>query len=126
MSYISITQAGSDHTEWLKNLDFYKEEVDILRNRLAEIANKNTSFEARQGIEHFENQFIVQRNNIDELNHAIKEYASKMGHESLQHAGHIEKKLNGEHNSLKDQYETFEKTFNELRREFNQYLSKWM
>ena len=32
----------------------------------------------------------------------------------------------GEHNQLKDRFQTLEKIVNDLRHEFNGYLSKWM
>ena len=126
MSYTNINQLGHAHTDWLRGLDFYKEEINILKERLAEVADKNTSFEARQGVEHFENQFTVQRNNIDELHHEIGLYASRMAEESLQHGGHVGQELATEQGLLKDKYEIFEKTFKELRHEFNEFLSKWM
>ena len=126
MSYTNVTRLGHAHTEWLRSLEFYKEEMKIFKTRLTEVAGKNTSFEARQGMEHFENQFTVQRENIDELNHEIGLYTSKIAEESSEHAGHVEEELVTEHDLLKEKVEGFEKTFNELRHEFNEYLSKWM
>ena len=49
-----------------------QEEIEILKERLAEIANKNSSKLVLSEVEHFQNQFIVQRNNIDEIGHLIK------------------------------------------------------
>lgn len=126
MTYTSITHVGNDHSFWRKGLEFYAEEIEMMRARLEEIASKNTSFEARQGIEHFENQFIVQRNNIDELRHEINLYVQQLGEDSQQHAGHIETGLVKEHDVLQAKYEEFEKIMNGIRHEFKDYLSKWM
>lgn len=126
MTYTSITNIGNDHSFWRKGLEFYTEEIDMMETRLAEIAGKNTSFEARQGIEHFQNQFIVQRNNVDELQHEINLYVQKVGEDSQEHAGHIRTDLVTEHDSLQDKYENLEKIMNGLRHEFKDYLSKWM
>ena len=126
MSYTSITNVGNDHSFWRKGLDFYVDEIDLMETRLAEIAAKNTSFEARQGIEHFQNQFIVQRNNSDELKHEINLYVQKIGADSQQHAGHIDAALVTEHHKLQEQYEIFEKVMNGIRHEFKDYLAKWM
>lgn len=126
MTYSSITRISSDHTVWLKSLEFYKDEIRTLQNRLAEVATKNTTFEARQGIEHFQNQFIVQRNNIDELKHEMNHFADEVSHDVLHHAGHVSEPLVEEKKVLKEKYEDFERVMNGLRHEFNDYLAKWI
>ena len=77
-------------------------------------------------VEHFQNQFIVQRNNIDELRHSIKEHENVVAADARVHAGKMESSHSGRHAELKDQVVSFEKIFNELRHEFNSFLSKWM
>ena len=126
MSFTNTTQVNAEHQEWLKGLDFYKEDIHILENRLLEIATKNTTFEARQGIEHFQNQFLVQRNNIDELRHKIKEHISTNGQRTELAAEVVENEKLAEHENLKDEYLSFEKVIKDLRHEFNIYLAKWM
>lgn len=126
MSYLTVSHCGTEHQEWLKAIDFYDNEIDILEKRLTEIARKNTSQEAMAGVEHFQNQFIVQRNNIDELRHNINEHAHKTMLDAQQHAGHIETARAEEHDKMKEEFTSFEKVVNELRQEFNDYLTKWM
>jgi predicted small metal-binding protein len=126
MSFTNTTQVNAEHQEWLKSLDFYKEDIHILENRLTEISTKNTTFEARQGIEHFQNQFLVQRNNIDELRHKIKEHISTYGKKTELVEELVENEKLAEHENLKDEYLSFEKVIKDLRQEFNIYLAKWM
>ena len=57
----------ADHTEWLSKMKFYTDEISILKNRLGEIASKNSDKEVLAQVEHFQNQLIIQRNNIDEV-----------------------------------------------------------
>lgn len=126
MSYTSITKMQNLHDEAIRGLLFYKEELDILETRLAEVAQKNTSWEARQGIEHFQNQFIIQRNNIDELKHRINLHVQDMSKESSNHAGRIPEEQVKKEKELSTEYLGLEKIINEMRQEFNKYLSKWM
>ncbi len=126
MSYTSTEKLGTEHTEWLKAIDFYDSEIDILENRLAEIVQKNNKSSILAEVEHFQNQFIVQRNNIDELRHNIREHSHKAATESMRHAGHIPTELVNEHSVVKDSFVSFEKVMQELRKEFNEFLSKWM
>lgn len=126
MSFTNIAMVNTEHTEWIKGLAFYKDEMHILENRLLEVAAKNNAFEARQGIEHFQNQFVVQRNNIDELRHKIKEHISIFTKlpEMLEEV--VEDERLADHENLRDEYQTFEKLIKELRLEFNKFLAKWM
>jgi len=126
MSYTNAIHLGADHKTWLSSLDFYEKELDILETRLAEVAAKNTDFEARAGVEHFQNQFIVQRNNIDELKHSINAHAHLAFEDAKSHAGHIESTRLDEHGKLDSEVKLFEKIMNDLRHEYNGYLSKWM
>ena len=126
MSYISITKMENLHDEALRGLEFYKQDLYIQQQRLQEVAAKNTSFEARQSVEHFQNQFIVQRNNIDELKHKLNEQVQLLGKDAMEHGGRIEKGLAEEETKLNEEYHDLEKVINELRHEFGQFLSKWM
>ena len=126
MSYTTVAHCGTEHQEWLNAIDFYDNELDILENRLAEVAKKNSSEDAMKGVEHFQNQFIIQRNTIDELRHYIHEHEGKVSRDVQLHAGHLETQQVVGHDSLKEEFNGFEKVINELRDEFKLYLSKWM
>jgi hypothetical protein len=126
MSYTNASNLGAEHGQWLGSLDFYEKELDILENRLAEVAEKNTDAEARAGVEHFQNQFIVQRNNIDELKHTVNEHKHLVFEDAKHHAGHVESLRVDEYKKIDDSVKTFEKIIKDLRHEFNNFLSKWM
>ncbi len=117
---------SNDHLTWLKSLDFYEKEFDILDNRLLEIARKNNVPDALVGIEHFQNQFMIQHNNIDELKHVIDQHTLSVAEAVKNFEGDIENTLAMDHAELKEQFDTFEKIAKELRQEFNQFLEKWM
>jgi len=126
MSYTSIPDPGNPNSEALRGLDFYNEDLKILRNRLSEVASKNNSFEACQGIEHFENQFEIQQHNIHHLRHKIKDHQHLMSAEAFTHAGHINDMQLENEKKLADEFSLLENVINDLRREFNVFLSKWM
>jgi hypothetical protein len=126
MNFTNTTIVNAEHQAWLKGLDFYKEDIHILEKRLLEIAVKNSAFEARQGIEHFQNQFLVQLNNISELKHTVKEHISTYGKTMELAEEVVENEKLADHENLKDAYLSFEKIVNELRQEFNIFLAKWM
>ncbi len=123
MSYTNISHIGNKHNEWIKGLDFYKDDIHIMEQRLSELSKHKLSMDARQNMEHFQNQFIVQRNNIDELKHKINEHLKHLGKDAGLHAGHINVDMVKEHAALDEEYVILEKLMNELRHDFNNYLS---
>lgn len=118
MSYARSADPGVQHSDWLRTLEFYKEEIKILQHRLEEVNAKNTGTDVRAGVEHFQNQFIVQRNNIDELRHRVHQHADKALHEDPEKMP--------EHQQLNQDIRVFEEVVQDLRKEFNLFLSKWM
>lgn len=125
MAYEDMTAVNAEHNEWLKGLDFYREDLKIHERRLLELAGRSTDSAFSKGIEHFQNQFLIQRNTMDELRHAIREH-------SAVYAQHISKgevsqtgALTSSHEELKDGYLSFEKVMNDLRHEFASFLTRW-
>ena len=126
MSYTNAVNLGSSHQEWLKSLDFYKDEIGFLEKRLTEVTTKNTHLDAKAGAEHFQNQFIIQRNNIDELKHVINGHTHEVFEDVSKHVGRVEEGKMADHEKIGQDVNQLEKVINELRQEFNKYVAKWI
>lgn len=121
-----VSHITSEHREWLRGIEFYNIEIDILKKRLAEISQDYTDSNVKAQVEHFQNQFIVQINNLEELKSAIKKHENHMDNDSESHAQHLTKETLNEHELVRDRYFSLEKVINELRHEFNKFLVKYM
>lgn len=115
-----------ENQDWLKRLDFYKEEIQILRERLEELISKNTNVQFMKSVEHFQNQFIIQRNHIDELAHEIRLDEEKLVKEISQNPVAVDHRKVENHTAEADFMDFFEKNFAALRAKFNQLSAKWM
>lgn len=115
-----------ENQDWLKRLDFYKEEIHILRERLEELTSKNTDAQFLQAVEHFQNQFHIQRNHIDELSHDIRVNEGKLVHEIARNPVAVDHRKVENHEAEVDFMDYFEKNFATLRADFNQLAAKWM
>ena len=116
----------SDHKEWLNKVNFYKDDLKVLRHRLSEILLKNSSIEVRAMAEHFQNLYILQDERADILRHDVNKSMT-----------HLEAAINGnptavdhrkvnDENELRDAVETFERIFSELRQDSINFFAKWM
>jgi len=126
MKQISIKHITNLHNDWLRGLEFYKEDLRIVQERLDEIAGHNTGKEVGEQIEHFQNQLLIHNSHINELRHRI-EANLKTIHMLLDSSGnYVTEYTAAEHLNLNDQYLTEEKLINELRHDFNRFAAKWM
>lgn len=122
----SIGELHAEHTDWLKRLDFYTDEIAIMKNRIAEIAAKNTSKDVLVNVEHFQNAIIVQKNNIDEIRHSIKDHDNYLENRVEENHVSADKRQVHDHPKMRDNFNSFETNFNSMRHELNQFLSKVM
>lgn len=127
MKKVSITHMSNKHNDWLRALDFYKQEINILKGRLTEIAGKNSATDVLKQVEHYENQCTIQSDNIDRLCHNINENVSEAGRQAHDSgAGYVDADLLATHDELEKAFTREEKTVNILRHEFNQFAAMWM
>lgn len=121
-----IFDQHAENTEWTNKLNFYKDEIKIMTGRLEEVASKNSSGEVLANVEHFQNQLIIQRNNIDEALHAVKMNEEELQAEINDNPVAVDRRSVEYHAIEKDMVDSFEKNFNELRSEFNEFVGKWL
>jgi hypothetical protein len=126
MQTTNIKKVSNEYAEWQSTLGFYKDELAIFKNRLTEVAAKNTAKEIMQMVEHFQNQFLIQSESIDILHHDINEYQNGMAKEIQQHAGHVNTTQLSSRTLLKNRFENEEKVFTGIKKEFAGFLSKAM
>ena len=115
-----------ENQDWMNRLRFYKEEIEILKERLGVVASKNSNEDVLAKVEHFQNQFIVQRNNIDEFSHAIKVNEAKLVDEVNKNTVSSDHRTVEYNKEESDFIVYFETNFAKLREELNEFISKWM
>jgi ActR/RegA family two-component response regulator len=115
-----------ENREWMNKLKFYKDEIAIFNSRLGEVDAKNNHQEVRAQVEHFQNQFIIQRNNIDEIAHAIGQHETALENEINKNPTAVEHRKFEFQNRQKEQVESFEKNFSNIKTEFNRFVAKWL
>ena len=122
----TIYELHEEHKTWLNKLMFYKDELKIMDNRILEVAQKNTSKEARSLADYFNNQLIIQKEQIDNLTHDIKSHELFLEAAMINNPKVIDKESFLDHKRHRESITTFEKLFKDLREELIDYLSKWM
>lgn len=124
---ITIPKLHTEYSQWIAELNFDKEEISRFEKQLESLLNKNNSAGARAQVEHFQNQFIREKEVIDELKH-------KLHISERQLAGFV-KDLSGlgleiikmdNHCNLREDVRIFRKIYTELKAEFRRFEAERM
>ena len=117
-STASIEQFQDELTSWKRELSSSKEEINSLEKELAGLAAHSHNRDIFPHIEHFQNNFIRQKEVIDELRHDLPdsqrrvEYIYQTTNNGADHDVHAQ---------LCDRMDTFRRLYQELRDKFQRF-----
>jgi len=117
-STASIEKFQEELRSWKRELSSTKEEIKSFEKELAGLAAHSHNRDIFPHIEHFQNNFIRQKEVIDELRHDLPDSPRRM--ESI-----FNSTFNGTdhdvHAQLCDRMDTFRKLYEELREKFQHF-----
>jgi hypothetical protein len=122
----NILSQHEEHTKWLSEMAFYKDEIKVMQKRIDEVASKNTSKDVLVNIEHFQNQLLIQDANISKIQHHINHDENAIQNSIKENPVASDHRKAEDHVEERQMVESFEKHFKELKTELNTFLSKWM
>jgi len=115
---------------WANEMAFFNQEIALFEGYLAEIAKRWSDQEVLAELEHFQNQFIVQREQAELLAHDIKIFQQNMSvfakdNESAIEHKYFDSKAN-ETAKVAERVETYKSIYAAHKKEFRKFLSKYM
>lgn len=124
MDTVKIEVLHAEHREWLNKIDFYYDDLKIMRHRLEEVAARNTNKSLMAQVEHYQNQFVIQRNELDEMKHAINQSETSIAENVAQNGTAVNRRSVADDQSMRERMSQFEKLFLQLRVELMSFLAK--
>lgn len=124
-STVSIEQFQDELQSWKRELSSTKEEIKSFEQELTNLACKTHNREVLAQVEHFQNNFIRQKEVIDELRHDLPDSRSKV--ENIFNSRY--QSPDEEHDQqakLADRMETFRKLYHELKDDFQKFESEYL
>ena len=114
------------HQLWIKELEFYKDELAIFNKRLKEVAGMYTNKKIMANVEHFQNQFIIQKENADILMHDVNKYERSLAAIARRSTIAIDHRSFPDHPELRNRMNSFIKIYKQLKNEYLDFLSPVM
>lgn len=119
---ITIPKLHAEYRQWVAELNYDKEEIIRYEKQLEQVVNNSSDQTAKAQVEHYQNQFIREKEVIDELKH-------KLNISERQLAGFV-KELSGlglesikmdNHCKLREEMQIFRKIYTELKEDFRRF-----
>ena len=126
MTYTTSIKLGNEHQEIINTIEFYASEIKFLEKLLTEVLEKNSNHDVKTEAEHFQNQFIIQQKNIDEIRSKILFNKHEAAMEAKVHAGKVDERLVTDIHQIKHDADQIEKAIEEIRFAFKKFVAKWL
>lgn len=120
-----IKDLHKEHLEFISSLNFYKDELVTFTHRLEEIARANTKKEIMEQVEKFQNHFIRQKEVLDELVSKINSHEHELVENAKANNVATDHRKVNDHGEIRNEFHTYEKIYNELKLDFQTFLSKY-
>lgn len=114
----------AEHNEWQNKIRFFKNELRNFENELSEYIARESSHESLPVVEHFQNQFIMQREILDIMRHDFKQYENAIEHVQKHDVDTTVEGIGALQLNCKDRLTQFERFFHDLRHEFAGFINK--
>jgi hypothetical protein len=122
---LKIKQLQHQSETWKRDLGFITQENVALKNRLAEIlSDGKVTLEFLQKVEAYQNDFIAKDETIRLIRDEIRNWDSLLKKDQYLDGNVVHKKLLAIQKKLSRGIETFTREFNELKFDFNNYMSE--
>ncbi len=120
-----LMEMKSEHDQWQDKIKFYRDEIKQFNNHLESVARPNAPREVMAAVEHFQNQFIRQREVLDIIRHEFKQHENYIERlEKTSDTADVQENIQKIHSIQREKLDQFEKIFHELRGEFNVFLNQ--
>ena len=122
---VPLRQLHLEHEIWLNELSFYKDELKLFDRYLLDLVAKNTGKDILKSIEHFQNQFIRQKEVMDELSHDVREHEKWVVQKvNTLNPVQAEKTRFTDHVGYRENMDDFKKVYAAMKKEFLDFLSR--
>jgi hypothetical protein len=115
-----------EHQQWQSEIAFWEDELKSFKNRLSELVTRWTDKEVLAQLEHYQNEFILHGGVIDNLQETIEKHETNIAGHSQKSDESMDVALVKKHSEFRYQMEAQRQIYADLKKEFFQFLTKYM
>lgn len=115
-----------EHNQWRRELFFWEDELRSFQNRLEELVKRWTKKEMLVQLEHYQNQFILQEEVINDLQEAIQLHEISIAAANKKGKDLLDTVLVKKHIEFRNKMEVQRHIYKDLKKEFFKFLTRYM
>lgn len=123
MDTMTSSAIETEHLTWLKHLAFYKDQLHVMESEMIDFVQSKPPRSLMPKVEQFQNQFIRQREVIDELRHKVKAHENEIERMTNFALEYLRDRVTREHMAIKSEYKRFVELFLEMEQDFHDFLA---
>jgi seryl-tRNA synthetase len=123
MVQTDISQLSQECSQWIEHLHSYRDELNLLNKQLQQKASSPMNREDLTELEHFQNQFQIQLINVHDVKQEAKQLSRKVQYQLSASSKDVSEETYHNYEKVADDYETLEHTLEELRSDFNRFVT---
>lgn len=115
-----------EHENWQREINFWEDELKSFHKRLEELVSRWTDKSVLAEIEKFENKFMIQEKEFDSLKDQIAMHEKNMAAHYEKNEDVLNKMFVNQHLDFRKVLETERNLYNDLKKDFFRFLTKYM
>jgi len=115
-----------EHENWERELDFWGDELKSFHLRLEELVNRWTDHQVLAEIEKFQNQFMIQEKEFDSIKDQIAMHEKNMAAHYEKNEDVLNEMFVSQHLALREVMETERNLYDNLKKDFFRFMTKYM
>ncbi len=115
-----------EHQQWQRELDFWEDEIKIFKNRLADILSRSAEKDFLTKLDHFENRFRIHHSKIEAFKQRIHAHELNMSKHYEAGENSMDRVLFSYHKDFREQIQTEREMYNELKKDFYEFMTKFL
>ncbi|POY37408.1 hypothetical protein C3K47_06505 [Solitalea longa] len=123
-STIQASDLHGEITEWKNLVNTVRDELKKFNSSLTEVVKKRNA-DAMPFVEHFQNQFIRHSEVSDELFHDLKQADKAIKLKAEENGSDVNQLTVDDPEELRSRTSSYQKIFDELKSEYNSFLTKY-
>ena len=120
----TVFSLHKEYNESISELNFYKREINTFQQRLAQLAMQSEPVEVRANLEQIQNQFIIEKEVVDELIHKLHDSEKQLAGFVKEVSGLGLENMNMDNRpNLREDMHTFRKMYFDLKSRFKKFAA---
>ena len=115
-----------EHENWQREINFWEDELKSFHKRLEELVLRWTDKSVLAEIEKFQNKFMIQGKEFDSLKDQIAMHEKNMAAHYEKNEDVLNKMFVNQHLDFRKVLETERNLYNDLKKDFFRFLTKYM